>query len=86
MQGCKDKVEALDQLVAQLGLTAADCAYVGDDVPDLPLLGHVGYSIAVANAVQPVRDACDYTTKASGGFGAVREVCELLLTARSGAT
>ena len=86
VQGCKDKVEALDQLVAQLGLTAADCAYVGDDVPDLPLLGHVGYSIAVANAVQPVRDACDYTTKASGGFGAVREVCELLLTARSGAT
>lgn len=86
VQGCKDKVEALDQLVAQLGLTAADCAYVGDDVPDLPLLGHVGYSIAVANAVQPVRDACDYTTRARGGFGAVREVCELILTARSGAT
>ena len=86
VQGCKDKVAALDQLASQLGLKAGECTYVGDDVPDLPLLGHVGYSIAVANAVQPVRDACDYTTRARGGFGAVREVCELILTARGGAT
>ena len=85
VQGCRDKVGALDRLAAELGLTAADCAYAGDDEPDLPLLRHVGYSIAVANAVQTVRDACDYTTRARGGFGAVREVCELILAARSGA-
>ncbi len=86
VQGCKDKVAALDALATELGLTAAECAYAGDDVPDLPLLGHVGYSIAVANAVQTVRDACDYTTRARGGSGAVREVCELILAARGGNT
>ncbi len=85
VQGCRDKVGALDRLAAELGLTAADCAYAGDDEPDLPLLQHVGYSIAVANAVQTVRETCDYTTRARGGFGAVREVCELILAARSGA-
>ena len=85
VQGCRDKVGALDRLAAELGVTAADCAYAGDDEPDLPLLRHVGYSIAVANAVQTVREACDYTTRARGGFGAVREVCELILAARSGA-
>ncbi len=84
-QGCKDKVAALDRIAAELSLTAADCAFVGDDDPDLPLLQHVGCSIAVANAVQTVRDACDYTTEARGGFGAVREVCELILASRDGA-
>ena len=85
VQGCRDKVDALDRLAAGLGLTIAECSYVGDDVPDLPLLQHVGYSIAVANAVQAVREACDYTTRARGGFGAVREVSELILAARGGA-
>ncbi|MCP4302668.1 MAG: HAD-IIIA family hydrolase [Gammaproteobacteria bacterium] len=82
VQGCGDKVEALDVIIEELGITAADCAYVGDDVPDLPLLRHVGFAIAVANAVKQVRDECDYTTSASGGFGAVREVCEMVLSAR----
>lgn len=80
VQGCGDKVAALDEIVEQLNITTADCAYVGDDVPDLPALRHVGFSIAVANAVPQLREECDYTTSASGGFGAVREVCELLLS------
>ena len=84
VQGCRDKVGALDDLATKLGLTSAECIYVGDDEPDLPLLQHVGYSIAVANAVQTVREACDYTTRATGGCGAVREVCELVLAARVG--
>ena len=79
--GCRDKVTALDDLCATLRITPADCAYVGDDIPDLPLLGSVGYSIAVANAVPAVRDQCDHTTEARGGHGAVREVCELILEA-----
>ncbi|MGI9236253.1 MAG: KdsC family phosphatase [Woeseiaceae bacterium] len=79
VQGCKDKVAALDAIIEPLGLTAQDCAYVGDDMPDLPLLEHVGVSIAVANAVASVRAECDVTTIAAGGSGAVREVCELLL-------
>lgn len=82
VQGCGDKVAALDEIVEQLSITTADCAYVGDDVPDLPALRHVGFSIAVANAVPQLREECDYTTSASGGFGAVREVCELLLSSQ----
>ena len=80
--GTKDKVAAFDTLTSNLGIAAADCAYVGDDIPDLPLLGHVGYSIAVANAVVEVRELCDYTTMASGGSGAVREICDLIIAAR----
>ena len=83
IQGCKDKIAAFDELVASLGISDADCVFVGDDIPDLPLLRKVGYAIAVANAVSEVRDACDYTTRARGGFGAVREVCDLVLAASS---
>jgi 3-deoxy-D-manno-octulosonate 8-phosphate phosphatase (KDO 8-P phosphatase) len=81
VQGCRDKVAALDDICASQQLTTNQCAFVGDDVPDLPLLNAVGFSIAVANAVPEVREQCDYTTTASGGFGAVREVCELVLAA-----
>ena len=82
IQGCRDKVAALDGLCESLGLTPRQCAYVGDDLPDLPVLRHVGTSIAVANAVDVVRAECDYQTSARGGFGAVREVCDLVLEAR----
>jgi len=80
--GTSDKCAAFDELLSGLGLDASECAYVGDDIPDLSLLEKVGYSIAVANAVEEVRDFCDYTTKAAGGHGAVREVCDLVLAAR----
>ena len=82
--GTGDKVAAFRDLVKDLNIGADECAYVGDDVPDLELMRHVGYSIAVANAVQEVKDYCDYTTRAKGGFGAVREICDLILTAQSG--
>ena len=82
IQGCGDKVAALEGITEALGITEKQCAYVGDDIPDLPLLKHVGVSIAVANAVEQVRVYCDYTTSASGGSGAVREVCELVLSAQ----
>ena len=80
--GTRDKVADFDELIARLGIDASECAYVGDDIPDLSLLDKVGYPIAVANAVEEVRDFCDYTTKAAGGYGAVREVCDLVLAAR----
>jgi 3-deoxy-D-manno-octulosonate 8-phosphate phosphatase (KDO 8-P phosphatase) len=76
--GCGDKVAAFDQILEKLDLDRQRTAYVGDDIPDLPLLSHAGVSFAVANAVAEVRGACDYTTTASGGFGAVREICDLL--------
>jgi 3-deoxy-D-manno-octulosonate 8-phosphate phosphatase (KDO 8-P phosphatase) len=83
VQGCGDKVAALRDLAARLDILPAECAYVGDDVPDMPLLREVGVSVAVANAVVAVRNYCDYTTLANGGFGAVREVCDLVLAARA---
>lgn len=76
---CADKAGAFDRLAGKLGIAAADAAYVGDDIPDLPLLTKVGYSVAVANAVPAVREYCDFTTAAAGGHGAVREVCDLIL-------
>jgi 3-deoxy-D-manno-octulosonate 8-phosphate phosphatase (KDO 8-P phosphatase) len=78
---CKDKVAAMDELAAALGLSISECAYVGDDLPDLPLLEHVGFSVAVANAVPALQERCDYVTKKSGGFGAVREICNLIVAA-----
>jgi len=81
VQGCRDKVAALDEIVAELGITIDECAFVGDDIPDLPALEHAGVSISVANAVARLRERCDITTEASGGAGAVREICEMLLAA-----
>ncbi len=86
VQGCRDKVVALENILVEQGITTAECAYVGDDIPDLPLLRHVGFSVAVANAVKQVRDECDYTTSACGGHGAVREICELVLSAQGKAS
>ena len=82
VQGCADKVAALDEIVAALNISISECVYVGDDIPDLPLLARVGFSIAVANAVPALHEQCDYSTTAAGGFGAVREVCELILGAQ----
>ncbi len=84
--GCKDKVQAMNELAAELGLKLSACAYVGDDLPDLPLLEHVGFSIAVANAVPALQERCDYVTVKPGGFGAVREVCELVISMKSSVT
>lgn len=80
--GCKDKVAALEELAAKLDIPVTDCAFVGDDMPDLPLLKHVGLSVAVANAVPDVQDLCDYVTRNQGGSGAIREVCDLIMAAR----
>ena len=86
VQGCRDKVAALEAIIAKLGITARECAFVGDDIPDLAALEHVGVSFAVANATATVKRACDFTTSAAGGAGAVREICDMLLAARTGNT
>ena len=82
IQGISDKVAAFETLIAELEIDEADAVYVGDDLPDLPLLRRVGVSVAVNNAHDEVKTACDYTTDRAGGFGAVREVCDLVLNAR----
>ena len=69
-------------LAAKLGVTAAQCAFVGDDSPDVPLLREVGLAFAVADAHPSARAAAHQTTRLGGGCGAVREVCDRLLAAR----
>jgi 3-deoxy-D-manno-octulosonate 8-phosphate phosphatase (KDO 8-P phosphatase) len=81
-QGCRDKVAAFERIMQQLDVATEQTAYVGDDVPDLPLLRRAGFAFAVANAVPEVQAECDRVTERPGGGGAVREVCELLLAAR----
>lgn len=81
--GCDDKVAAFDELKERFGIDGDRCAYVGDDLPDLPLLRQAGVAIAVANAREEIRRFCQWTTAAAGGHGAVREVCDRLLAARA---
>ncbi len=80
--GCDDKIVAFERLIDALGVDPANAAYVGDDVPDIPLLRYAGFAIAVANAVGEVKAECTLTTQASGGQGAVREICDLILASR----
>ena len=80
--GVRDKAMMLEKIVAQTGIGAHNIAFVGDDLPDLPLMRRAGLSIAVADAHYIVRENADWTTLTPGGRGAVREVCEALLTAR----
>ncbi len=79
--GCGDKVAVFDELLARLDLSCSQSAYTGDDLPDIALLQKSGVSFAVANAHDDVKAICDYTTAKPGGYGAVREICDLLLIA-----
>ncbi|MDN5864791.1 MAG: HAD hydrolase family protein [Gammaproteobacteria bacterium] len=80
-----DKGERLRAIADDLGIPLAACAYMGDDEPDLAALEVAGLAIAPANAVAAVRVKADWCCQARGGEGAVREVCEMLLTARAAA-
>lgn len=76
------KLPAFEALLARRGLAWEQCAFVGDDLADLPLLTRVGLPLAVANAVPEVKAAARFVTTLPGGQGAVREVAELILKAR----
>ena len=82
VQGRSDKVPEFEKLIKRLKLEAQACAYVGDDLPDLPVLRRCGLAVAVANAVEAVKAEAHYVTRAAGGRGAVREVCDMILAAR----
>jgi YrbI family 3-deoxy-D-manno-octulosonate 8-phosphate phosphatase len=78
-QGTQDKLATLGELLEDLGLTMAQNCYLGDDLPDLPVVRAVGLGVAVADACPELRDAAAYVTQTPGGFGAVRETIELIL-------
>ena len=77
--GVADKIKIFNSLKKKLRLKNENIACIGDDLPDLPIMQQVGFSIAVANALPEVRKIADYTTKNKGGDGAVREACDMLL-------
>ena len=81
--GVADKLATLEELAARCGVAVADMAYAGDDLADLAVFGHVGVSVGVPNAHPDVIRRADYVTSNAGGFGAVREICDLVIAARS---
>jgi len=81
-QGQKIKLGAYEEAKRLAGVTDEQVAYVGDDLPDLPLLERVGLAVAVGDAVPEVKRAAHYVTRAPGGRGAAREVIELVLKAQ----
>lgn len=81
-QGQEDKRLPYQELKDKLALSDHEIAYVGDDLPDLPLIRRVGLGMTVANAPLIMQQQAVYTSKASGGQGAVREICELLMQAQ----
>lgn len=78
-QGARDKLAAFESLLSEAQVKAEECAYVGDDVIDLPPMRRVAFAIAVRNAASIVKEHAHYITVLEGGCGAVREVCDLIM-------
>jgi 3-deoxy-D-manno-octulosonate 8-phosphate phosphatase (KDO 8-P phosphatase) len=81
-QGVHDKLDTMQTLLAELRIAPEAVAFMGDDVVDLPVMIRVGLALSVPDAPQVVRDRAHYVTCCNAGHGAVREVCELLMTAQ----
>jgi len=81
-QGALNKLEVFETLLAEAGVEPEHVAYVGDDVVDIPLMRRCVLGVAVADATPDTRAAAHHVTRLPGGFGAVREVCELILKAQ----
>jgi len=81
-QGIHDKKSAFLDLLAKLDIPAQECGFVGDDVIDLPILTRVGFAASVPNAHAEVQQRVHYITKARGGQGAARELCDFILHAQ----
>lgn len=81
-QGQSDKQTAISKLMDTLAVSKNETAFVGDDLIDLAAMSRAGLAIAVANAQPLVLERADWITGKSGGRGAVREVCEMILEAK----
>jgi 3-deoxy-D-manno-octulosonate 8-phosphate phosphatase (KDO 8-P phosphatase) len=81
-QGHIEKIPILEEIMADCNIDPHDVAYIGDDLTDVVIMRRVGLSVATANARQEVKQSARLTTQAKGGYGAVREVCELILQAQ----
>ena len=74
-----DKEPAYEELKKESGFSDEEISYIGDDIFDIPLLRQVGFSATVPEAVEDVLNECDYITNRNGGYGAVRDLCHLIL-------
>jgi 3-deoxy-D-manno-octulosonate 8-phosphate phosphatase (KDO 8-P phosphatase) len=81
-QGVEHKLEAMVDLLNKLKLSRDAAAYMGDDIVDLTVMRHVGLAISVPESPQLVREHSAYVTQRSGGHGAVREACEMIMSAQ----
>src|SRR5215469_17330555 len=80
--GQAKKAAAFEECMQKAGVTEEETAYMGDDLPDIPLAVRAGLAVAVADAAAELKAACHFTTNACGGQGAAREVIELILKAQ----
>lgn len=74
-----DKGPAYEELKKESGLSDSEICYIGDDIYDIPLLQQAGFASTVPEAVEEVLNECDYITNRSGGYGAVRDLCQIIL-------
>jgi 3-deoxy-D-manno-octulosonate 8-phosphate phosphatase (KDO 8-P phosphatase) len=83
VQNATDKVAAMEELRRRYGFEVDEVAFIGDDLFDLPLLKAVGFSAAPSNSLRDVQKAVDYVTNAAGGYGAARELIDLIIEYQS---
>src|ERR1043165_4466261 len=79
VQGCEDKQKSFTEILDKAGVENLEVAFIGDDLNDIPLMLQAGLGVAVSDAASETREHAHYVTNAPGGFGAVREVIELIL-------
>ena len=82
-QGYHFKIKALEKIKNDFRVNEEDICYIGDDIVDIPILKRAGFAVCVTNAMEDVKKSCHYVTEQAGGYGAVREVCEILLKAQN---
>lgn len=83
LQGVQDKLAAIRTLLSQATLDAEAAAFIGDDLVDLPAMKHCGFAATVSGAPAVLKRHADYVTRAGGGHGAIREICELIVHCRN---
>jgi 3-deoxy-D-manno-octulosonate 8-phosphate phosphatase (KDO 8-P phosphatase) len=81
-QGDHDKLPLLHRLLSEIGISAAETAFLGDDEPDIPVLRQVGLAACPADAHPSVKEVCQWVGRQQGGRGAVREFCDFVLSTR----
>ena len=79
LQKCHDKLPEINKLIDEMNIKPENVAYIGDDLPDLPVIKYVGFGVAVKNAVDEIKKYADYVTTKNAGQGAVRQVIEYIL-------